>query len=397
MSPAPRYTTSFISALEADSFAPNAVTYLSDRQISIRMGQAFWCRGPSLSTRFTAKDFPSLQPLHSYDEDLASFLQAQIELTTLFGNAHDILFASKQRTKELMERGDYSTYIDDTRRSLVAWRRTWDNLGVSCHLKSCLELMQHYLRLYVTAFAFQAALYRCSIAGEDYNGCFPDSIMASPDARHIYEAVEAAGSLLKIAVDDINPEKHLRYMPARFYLHVNSFFSSPNSPSSLSLPTPSSRNALTNKLASYEMHSAVFLYKAHTSGALSSGTHAESTALMRRFIAVLRTAAGTDTDHVASKYAGLLWGLWFERSAAKATSTTAASGVSHDSNNIRVNSRPRNTLLAPEVPVRTGNAQSDHQLTPRLDDMGFSQLDYSDFFDSWFQMSTVFPWDQPFF
>lgn len=42
--------------------------------------------------------------------------------------------------------------------------------------------------------------------------------MASVDARHIYDALDAADSLLKIFIEDFDPVKHLRYMPARFYL-----------------------------------------------------------------------------------------------------------------------------------------------------------------------------------
>lgn len=197
-----------------------SVTYLSDRQISIRMGQAFWSRGPALSARFTAEDFPSLQPQYASGDDFASLLQAQVELTTLFGNAHDILFASKQRTAELMVRGDYTKYIDDASRAIVAWDLVWTPLTAPSHLKCCLRMMEKYLRLYVNAFAFQAVLYRASLSGTDVArvSCFPHSAMASPDARMVYEAVDAAEALLRIAIEDIGPERHLRYMPARFYL-----------------------------------------------------------------------------------------------------------------------------------------------------------------------------------
>lgn len=122
------------------------------------MGQAFWCHGPGLSARFTAADFPSLQSQSPNEEDLASWIQAQVELTTLFGNAHDILFASKAHTVELITRGDYVRYIDDTTRALSAWQYAWKSIGVSKHLRSCLTLMQDYFRLYVNAFAFQAVL-----------------------------------------------------------------------------------------------------------------------------------------------------------------------------------------------------------------------------------------------
>lgn len=188
------------------------------------MGQAFWCRGPALSTRFTAQDFPSLQSGDTNNEDLASWLQAQVELTTLFGNAHDILFASKARTVELITRGDYVKYIDDTARAMLAWKHAWRSINISGHLKSCLGLMEEYLRLYVNAFAFQAVLYRGSGSSTSQHGLngegldFPNSTMASADARHIYEALDAAESLLKIFTEDFDPELHLRYLPARFYL-----------------------------------------------------------------------------------------------------------------------------------------------------------------------------------
>lgn len=89
--------------------------------------------------------------------------------------------------------------------------------------------MYEYLRLYVNAFAFQAVLYRASKGRDSSSGSsdelkstevFPDSPMASPDARNIYQAIEAAEMLLRIAIEDIDPEKHLRYMPARFYLYA---------------------------------------------------------------------------------------------------------------------------------------------------------------------------------
>jgi hypothetical protein len=198
------------------------------------MGQAFWCRGPALSVRFIAQDFPSLQPQSRppFCEDYASWIQAQVELTTLFGNAHDILFASKSRTVELITRGDYVKYIDDTGKAMAAWKCAWRGIAVSSALSGCLTIMLEYLRLYVNAFAFQAVLYRASRPTVNPNSspevcvqdgpsssklCFPDSTMASADARHIYEALDAAESLLRVFVEEFD-ETQLRCMPTRFYL-----------------------------------------------------------------------------------------------------------------------------------------------------------------------------------
>ncbi|RYC90127.1 hypothetical protein BFJ63_vAg7068 [Fusarium oxysporum f. sp. narcissi] len=335
-------------------------TYLSDRQISIRMGQAFWCRGPALSARFTARDFPTLQPTRSHDEDFASFIQAQVELTTLFGNAHDILFASRSRTAELMMRGDYTKYVDDTTKAMYSWQHAWASFSISPHLKSCLILMQEYLRLYVNAFAFQAVIYRASInngTGSDSSNdsrpraskIFPDSAMASPDARHIYEAADAAEALIRIATDDIHPEKHLRYMPARFYL--------------------------------YEIHSAVFLYKAHACGAISSGKHTHLACLMGRFISVLKVAA-VHEKHIAASYARLLEGLWFRR--------THTLSVNNENLN-NVNDELGNSAMADTLPT-VGTDASIAQV-PYFDDLGLQSFDCTDTMDGLFSMPSVASWD----
>ncbi|KAM0342941.1 hypothetical protein ACHAPU_009059 [Fusarium lateritium] len=335
-------------------------TYLSDRQISIRMGQAFWCRGPALSARFTARDFPALQPTRPRDEDFASFIQAQVELTTLFGNAHDILFASRSRTAELMMRGDYTKYVDDTTKAMYAWQHAWTSLAVSPHLKSCLNLMQEYLRLYVNAFAFQAVIYRASVN----NNCnsdpsdgsrsraskiFPDSAMASPDARHIYEAADAAEALIRIVTDDIHPEKYLRYMPARFYL--------------------------------YEIHSSVFLYKAHACGAISSGKHAHVTSLMGSFISVLKAAA-VDENHIAASYARLLDRLWFKRAHG--------SSMNNDNMDNSTGLDLENSGMA-DTFLTIGTDDSLVQV-PFFDDFGF-QPDCTDVMDGLFAMPLVTSWD----
>ncbi|OGM41720.1 hypothetical protein ABOM_009890 [Aspergillus bombycis] len=259
------------------------VTYLADRQISIQMGQAFWCRGPGLSTRFTIDDYPYLQPQKANGVDYASFVQAQVELTTIFGNIHDILYASKTRTVQLMLMGDYTKYLDDSSKALAMWKEAWANVDLPPHLSGLLCLQFEYLRLYINAFAFQAVLYRTpkSSAGCDSgkSSYFPYSIMASADGRHIYIAIDAAKSVLKHLMERLNPTKHLRYTPVRFYL--------------------------------YEIHASVFLFKALTVGALSSEEQQTCTMLVRHFISMLKSAA-TSPSHIASRYGKLLTSLWFQ-------------------------------------------------------------------------------------
>ncbi|RAH75683.1 uncharacterized protein BO66DRAFT_14107 [Aspergillus aculeatinus CBS 121060] len=104
-------------------------------------------------------------------------------------------------------------------------------------------VQSEYLRLYVNAFAFQAVLYRTSKEGPTSASAkpaayFPFSVMASPDGRHVYIAIEAARNVLKCLMNHLNPTKHLRFLPIRYYL--------------------------------YQIHASVFLFKALSVGALGA-------------------------------------------------------------------------------------------------------------------------------
>jgi hypothetical protein len=167
-----------------------ASCYMSDRQISVRIGKAFWSRGPGPMTALRAQDFPSLQPrLHRHD-DFAAIYQANLELTQLFSNAHDVLYATKSRSNQLNFGGEYVKYIDDFRVALRHWNESWGtcksnqsvngtervskpshgiprphadfhtSILVTCSppLKASLILSYEYLRLYINAFAYQVSI-----------------------------------------------------------------------------------------------------------------------------------------------------------------------------------------------------------------------------------------------
>jgi len=85
--------------------------YICDRNVSVRLGKGFWSRGPGPMIWLRSKDFPSLQPASRKDDDYATIFQANLELTQLFSNAHDILYSRKGRGWKLMLEGDYVKYI----------------------------------------------------------------------------------------------------------------------------------------------------------------------------------------------------------------------------------------------------------------------------------------------
>lgn len=84
---------------------------MSDRQLSTRLGKGFWARGPPPSTMKSIADFPTLQAQKLGSENLALLFQANLELTQLFGNTHDILYSSTSHREQLYMGGEYIRYI----------------------------------------------------------------------------------------------------------------------------------------------------------------------------------------------------------------------------------------------------------------------------------------------
>ncbi|KAK1237226.1 hypothetical protein MKX08_002851 [Trichoderma sp. CBMAI-0020] len=262
--------------------------YIADRQISVRLGQSFWSRGPSLSSNFTAKDFPSLQHLPNSEEvDYANVLHSALELTQILHNVQDLLYSSRERTLTLVFAGDYSRYLEDFQKAATVWYDTWDPLLVTRRANNCVMLMYEYLCLYINAFSFQAVLTRLSRTRrtatdrkEAQNQPFPKGLMASPDCRWIYDAIFAAIKILKI-MNELNPKDEMRFLPSRYYL--------------------------------YGIYAAVFLYKVVNSGAYSGDEQRKEVATLVQGFATALDLVASINFHVCCIYSGMLRKLWARR------------------------------------------------------------------------------------
>ncbi|TKA80485.1 hypothetical protein B0A55_02318 [Friedmanniomyces simplex] len=260
--------------------------YMSDRQISVRIGKAFWSRGPGPMTALRAQDFPSLQPRPNRHDDFAAIFQANLELTQLFSNAHDVLYATKSRSNQLNFGGEYVKYIDDFRVALRSWHSTWGVFTCSPPLKASLILSYEYLRLYVNAFAYQATLNRlvAQVQSASSNGqqtrspTYPFSdIAATPDARFIYDSIDAAKSLISTFNSFVDPVETFRFMPLRYYLYV--------------------------------IYSACFLYKARSTGVMGGDTRGSVKRMIADTVDNLQKASACAND-VGERYSRLIRLLW---------------------------------------------------------------------------------------
>lgn len=104
-----------------------------------------------------APDFLSLQPLSANDDNWAAIFQANLELTQMFSNVHDILYSSKGHGWKDMLEGRYAKYLvsiiytsniemansakDDFRTSIRTWNDNWGTLicekPIDASLNSC--------------------------------------------------------------------------------------------------------------------------------------------------------------------------------------------------------------------------------------------------------------------
>jgi hypothetical protein len=94
---------------------------LADSSVSLRLGKAFWSRGPAVICfqGFSASaqtgpaaapnNFPFLREIRAGEqgstypqEDFGSLVQAYVELTQLMSNAHDVLYPNAARTRSLV-------------------------------------------------------------------------------------------------------------------------------------------------------------------------------------------------------------------------------------------------------------------------------------------------------
>uniref|UniRef100_A0A0B7KLK5 Transcription factor domain-containing protein n=1 Tax=Bionectria ochroleuca TaxID=29856 RepID=A0A0B7KLK5_BIOOC len=263
------------------------------RQISVRMGQSFWSRGPSLSSKLTNKDFPNLKSLPGMEEeDLASALQAKTELTQILYNAHGILYSSTERTLAMVNDGDYARYLDDFQRSTTNWYAAWNGGNFSSNVRATLLLLYEYVCLYVNAFSFQAVLTRASGERSQRRDVDPGKgaapflggLMCSPDGPYVYEAISCARKILGL-MNQLHPRNTLRFLPTRFYL--------------------------------YGVYAAVFLYKAQCAGAFQSvAQRQENSALAGRFISKLEQIS-QDELHLCRRYSVMLGRIWRSRDSQR--------------------------------------------------------------------------------
>ncbi|KAJ6019973.1 hypothetical protein N7522_000048 [Penicillium canescens] len=198
-----------------------AACYLSDRQISVRIGRPFACRGLEPSIVYGRYGFPTVGSQQLVEETFSSVFRARLELTQIFTNVHEVLYCNMGAGAQMMLVGSYAAYLDDFRGAIAAWNCVWGSLTCPQHIKILLQLSYEYLRLYANAFAFQAAALRTispNLPGVENGSAHSEGPGSLPEARFMFESIDAAKSLLTIVNNYIPSAENLNQFPIRFPL-----------------------------------------------------------------------------------------------------------------------------------------------------------------------------------
>lgn len=119
--------------------------------------------------------------------------------------------------------GDSNLYAPVELLNMLSGLTCYSDPG-SPNLKATLQMSYEYLRLYTNAYAFQATSSRAISSklrgSKGQAGISFGDIASMPDARFIYESVDAAKSLLTVFNNYVDPEKGLRHLPLRFFLYA---------------------------------------------------------------------------------------------------------------------------------------------------------------------------------
>jgi hypothetical protein len=333
--------------------------YISDRHTSIRIGKAFWSRGPGPLTTLRREDYPSLIPKSPNEEDYASIFQANLELTQLFSNVHDTLYSNPSSSFRSHMSGSYIKFIDDFRSAIYGWKSVWGTLTCSPHLKACLLMSYDYLRLYTNAFAFQATVLRALPAstnpvpgapsGPNFGMQPPQRVFTTTnvgavgDARFIYEGLDAAKAILTTVNNFVDPERSLRFMPLRYYLYL--------------------------------VYAGVFLYRARCTGVINSDEDRAIRALINETVARLqRSSVGSEIgiQHPGSRYGQLLKLLWAK--APRKDKSEREPGFRHPGTHIASNPVDSNGLSHPPPYQTPRDSVGTGESPEMMGDFGWTDL-----------------------
>ncbi|KAI2100311.1 zinc finger transcriptional activator, partial [Ophidiomyces ophidiicola] len=174
---------------------------------------------------------------HGHDLDLTvdRVLDCWLDISKIMYNSNQVLFPSKEYTTNLIKTGQYRDRIAEFAPSLADFRRKFDRIPMSPHMRHILTIEYEYTRLYVNCLALQAVVDRWTTmshestqnhangAGSTSSGTVPLRVLLDQyevNEPYIQEVVDASRKILQTVLDGLVPGDRLKHAPVRTFFRV---------------------------------------------------------------------------------------------------------------------------------------------------------------------------------
>ncbi|KAL1952798.1 hypothetical protein VTO42DRAFT_4242 [Malbranchea cinnamomea] len=149
-------------------------------------------------------------------------IRCWVGVASLMKRGNELLFPSRERTRELIKNGEYLAVLRTLNPLLQDWQREFDRAKLSKPMRSILNIEFAYVRVYINSVALQAVVEHCTRSSTD-GSMMPVSTMLNPyegNQEYFMEVVTAARSLLQTVVEELIPEDRLKHVPIRTYSRI---------------------------------------------------------------------------------------------------------------------------------------------------------------------------------
>ncbi|KAL7912411.1 hypothetical protein GGI35DRAFT_252122 [Trichoderma velutinum] len=195
------------------------VLYLYMNQLAFRIGFSALIPHTLVSLSQNAlKQSPTSQLGDHWIESMSLW----VDLSRLTRASHDLLFASKASTRELVKSGGYRRILDHFKPILENWWTKYTAATAAGPFREFLAVDFLYTKIYLYSLALQAAAERKM--SQQANGV-PNSVISSifdfyyEDYNFIQDVIVAAKDVLRITLNFAEIGR-LRYLPVRTYVRV---------------------------------------------------------------------------------------------------------------------------------------------------------------------------------
>ncbi|MCJ1230631.1 hypothetical protein MMC12_007305 [Toensbergia leucococca] len=176
------------------------------------------------------------------------------EVTSIMKAGNSQLFFSREKTRKLIQSGEYTELLDQLQPVLRSWQKNFESLDgdfysadlserrliktVPKYSRIVLSIEFEYMRIYTNSLALQAVLEQWTTKvgadmhnnpnnAPDQNIKFPGVILSSSlveiykkNECYIREVVDGSRSLLRYVVNDLFPNDYLKHAPVRTYFRI---------------------------------------------------------------------------------------------------------------------------------------------------------------------------------